>query len=82
MTLRELIKLGEALRELAVGLGRELSELLYDFTADEWGYTITPLHHYTITPLLHNTIAPLHHYTMTPLHQVGQHQHQPQGEGD
>jgi len=36
VTLRELIKLGDSLRELAAGLGRELTDLLYDFTADEW----------------------------------------------
>jgi hexosaminidase len=36
VTLRELIKLGDQLRELASQLGRELTELMYDFTADEW----------------------------------------------
>jgi len=36
VTLRELIKLGEQLRELAVLLGRELAETMYEFTAEEW----------------------------------------------
>ena len=36
VTLLELIKLGEGLRDLASALGRHLTDLCYDFTADEW----------------------------------------------
>jgi len=36
VTINELSTLGDKLRELSTGMGRELTELLHDFTADEW----------------------------------------------
>jgi len=43
VTINELCKLGGRLRELSTNMERELTELLHDFTADEWLNTnITP----------------------------------------